>query len=251
MPTGRNPHTNPHWARDELILALDLYFEHKPNSISARHPAVQELSDLLNRLPIHGDVSEFPQFRNPNGVYMKMCNFLRFDRSYGGKGLTKGAQTEQTVWDEFASDRERLRRTAAAIRTSLTAPEAQIPVDEADTDEEFPEGAVLYRLHRSRERNAHVRERAKAQAIKSGKGLRCAVCDFCFEEQYGNAGTGYIECHHLVPVSELVPGQPTKLKDVTLLCSNCHRVIHRRRPWLTLDQLGALLSTSVAARPPR
>lgn len=46
---------NPPWERDELILALDLYFQHKPTSISKAHATVVELSNILNQLPIHTD----------------------------------------------------------------------------------------------------------------------------------------------------------------------------------------------------
>ena len=44
---------NPPWQRDELILALDLYFRHRPDTISKKHPEVAALSELLNKLPIH------------------------------------------------------------------------------------------------------------------------------------------------------------------------------------------------------
>jgi hypothetical protein len=82
MAATHSAHSNPTWERDELILALDLCFEHNPNTISARRFAVSELSDVCNRLPIHGDVSGFAKFRNPNGVYMKLCNFLRLDPAF-------------------------------------------------------------------------------------------------------------------------------------------------------------------------
>jgi 5-methylcytosine-specific restriction protein A len=44
---------NPPWQRDELILAPDLYFRHRPDTISKQHPDVAVLSELLNALPIH------------------------------------------------------------------------------------------------------------------------------------------------------------------------------------------------------
>ena len=58
-------------------------------------------------------------FRNPNGVYMKMMNFRRFDPEYtrqGRVGLTRGNKGEGLVWDEFAGDKPRLAKVAAAIR---------------------------------------------------------------------------------------------------------------------------------------
>jgi predicted HNH restriction endonuclease len=38
-------------------------------------------------------------------------------------------------------------------------------------------------------------------------------------------------------VSELEPGRATRLADVRLLCPNCHRLVHSRRPWLTWEEL--------------
>jgi 5-methylcytosine-specific restriction protein A len=75
------------WQRDELILALDLYFRHRPDTISQKHPEVAALSELLNALPIHPDRPDRVRFRNLNGTYMKLCNFLRLDPDYKGKGL--------------------------------------------------------------------------------------------------------------------------------------------------------------------
>jgi 5-methylcytosine-specific restriction protein A len=246
MVNASDAHGNPAWARDELILALDLYFRFPPTKIRNMHPQVVELSEVLNRLPIHGDVKGFPKFRNPNGVYMKMCNFLRFDESYAGKGLRKGAQTEEIIWQEFANDREHLHETAKAIRANHALPEVGQPTEALDEEEEsFVEGQVLYRLHRARERSPKLRERAKAAAIRSGRGLVCVVCGFNFESSYGELGKGFIECHHTVPVSQLTQGQRTILKDVALLCSNCHRMVHRRRPWLSINQLETLLVRAV------
>jgi 5-methylcytosine-specific restriction enzyme A len=75
------------WSRDELILALDLYFKEPAARGNSAHARVHDMSDLLNRLPIHGRDSRRELFRNANGVAMKLSNFLRFDPSYPGAGL--------------------------------------------------------------------------------------------------------------------------------------------------------------------
>ena len=233
---------NPTWARDELILALDLYFDHKPTTISKTHADVVELSHVLNALPIHGDRPDAAKFRNPNGVYMKMCNFLRWDPTYTGTGLQRGGKAEGDIWKEFAGNRKLLKETANAIRQAAKAGGGAVAVEqEPDEEEEFPEGKVLYRLHRSRERNSGLKDKAKAHALKKDGALRCVACGCDFSERYGDVGRGYIECHHTVPVSELKEGKGTKLKDIALLCANCHRMVHRRRPWLSLSDLGALI----------
>jgi 5-methylcytosine-specific restriction protein A len=99
---------NSDWTQDEHILALDLYFRINPNKISKTHASVVELSDLLNRLPIHPQVLRGETFRNPDSVYMKLCNFLRLDPSYKGKGLSAGSKGEEVVWNMYAGNRPEL-----------------------------------------------------------------------------------------------------------------------------------------------
>jgi predicted HNH restriction endonuclease len=83
---------------------------------------------------------------------------------------------------------------------------------------------------------------AKELAQSQGKPLRCACCGFDFEAMYGEVGQGYIEAHHIVPVSELpARGGQTRIEDLVLVCANCHRMLHRRRPWLGLTELRKLL----------
>ncbi|GFN21937.1 HNH endonuclease [Thermanaeromonas sp. C210] len=61
-------------------------------------------------------------------------------------------------------------------------------------------------------------------------GTRCLACGFDFEEAYGERGRGYIEVHHLKPVSALGgPAAVDPRADLTVLCANCHRMVHRRR----------------------
>jgi 5-methylcytosine-specific restriction protein A len=80
------------------------------------------MSRVLNALPVHKDRPDAGRFRNPNGVYMKLCNFLRFDPSYRGSGLTRGGRREEAIWKEFAEDRRRLTSVAARIRTTAKVP---------------------------------------------------------------------------------------------------------------------------------
>jgi predicted HNH restriction endonuclease len=73
--------------------------------------------------------------------------------------------------------------------------------------------------------------------------LACEACGFDFEVTYGERGKEFIECHHVRPLSELKPGDKTSVDDLALVCSNCHRMIHVRRPWLTIEQLKQLITT--------
>lgn len=43
------------------------------------------------------------------------------------------------------------------------------------------------------------------------------------------------------PVSQMQPGEKTSINDLMMVCSNCHSMIHRKRPWLSKEQLSRLL----------
>lgn len=233
------PVRNPPWSRDELILALDLYFRVNPVHTSPQHPEIQKLSQLLNKLPVHKDQALNANYRNANGVYMKLCNFLRLDPAYGKTGLDAGSKLDEVVWHEFAGDRKRLEETAAAIREHLALQgDAPRPVEmDLWDDEDAPEGRVLLREHRIRERRREIVKKKKAQALKQFGVLRCEVCGLSFEEIYGKIGQGYIECHHRVPLSQLAPGTHTRPEDLALVCANCHRMLHAGGRVRTVEEL--------------
>jgi putative restriction endonuclease len=66
-----------------------------------------------------------------------------------------------------------------------------------------------------------------------------------FEKKYGERGKDFIEAHHTIPVSEMVPGQNTKVEDIALVCSNCHKILHRTRPWLSMKRLKEILNNEM------
>jgi len=231
---------NPKWTRDELILALDLYFRHPPTKINSNHPEIIQLSELLNDLPVHPKKDDFQKFRNPNGVYMKLCNFLRLDPSYQGKGLQAGGKLEEEIWEEFAYDRNRLAQIAASIKENASS----IPrpsIGDVPEDDEFQEGRVLTRLHKLRERSPSIVKKKKELVLRQKGKLLCEACGFDFEKKYGKIGRGFAECHHIKPISHLKAGQKTKLDDLCILCSNCHRMIHRTKPMLPLEEFKKIL----------
>lgn len=230
---------NPPWTKDELILALDLYFRFNPLRISPNHEEVKHLSNILNQLPKYSDSIDANTYRNANAVYMKLCNFLRFDEQYKGVGLTRGGQLEKDVWDKFAHDKNELHKIALSIQDQLQSVESEHMDDEEE--EEFAEGKVLYRKHKSRERNSSLINKAKKQGEKDNV-LCCSICNFDFYKTYGELGKGYIECHHTVPVSEYSSNRKTKLSDLILVCSNCHRMLHRKRPWLQKSDIMSIIT---------
>lgn len=110
------------------------------------------------------------------------------------------------------------------------------------SSEGFPEGKIVERRHIARERNSALIAQAKEQFKRENKRLFCEACNFDFEKVYGQRGLNYIEAHHTIPVSEMLPSQKTKISDIAMVCSNCHRILHRSRPWLTIAQLKKLIN---------
>jgi hypothetical protein len=105
----------------------------------------------------------------------------------------------------------------------------------------FSEGEKKERIHMRRERNRKLVELAKRQFIVKHGRLFCEACGFNAHSSYGIDPDKLIEAHHKVAVSELEAGSYTRVQDLLMLCPNCHRVVHHRRPWLSVDELKALI----------
>lgn len=222
-----------------MILALDFYRREGRNPSSE---ALAGLSEQLRSIPIELHHADGAEFRNLSSVKLKVSNFVALDPDAETAGMSRGSHLDAEVFQEYWTDPERLAATANTIRANLTT---LTPVDaEADDDiEDAPEGRILTRTHRVRERSAKLRRKKIALALEKSGGLKCEVCCFDFAAIYGKRGEGFMECHHTIPLQDLKPGARTRLEDLALLCANCHRMIHVRSPWLTRDQLRECLQS--------
>lgn len=243
-------HRNPAWSRDELILALDLYLHHPKAIPPPTHQDVLELSEFLERVGRLMGLPMSRNFRSPDSVVMKLGNFSRFDpyRLDGGlQGLSNGSREDERVWDDFSRDHNRLTAVAATIRAAVEARDVNsIPhLDDDDYDpQEAAEGKILTRMHRLRERRRKLVNDKKKEAMRKHGRLTCEVCGFNFADRYGSTATDVIDVHHTRPVHMLKAGEKTNIKDLALLCSNCHRMVHSSKNWLSLDQVRALLAAA-------
>lgn len=214
---------NPAWRREELILALHHYFTEPKIDHRQESPKIEVLCQVLNSLPYHTSKGE--TFHTPASCEMMLSNFRSLDPDENGVELSSVAKADQAIWEEFVGDRAGLAREAERVRVDGTAlPEAS---DEPDLDQEqYSEGQLYYRMHRGRERSQGLPEKAKQRFRKLHGRLFCEVCGFDFAKTYGSMGDGFIEAHHTKPVSQIAPGEKTKLADLAMVCSNCHRMLH-------------------------
>jgi len=235
---------NPKWTRDEIILALDLYFRVDPVHNSETHDEIVGLSTLLKALPIHPPISQKETFRNPNSVHMKLRNFLQFDKSQTTKGLAAGNRLDEEIWKEFSPDKKRLKRTAKLIKkyADWFSPPRGLEESISDTlPYEFSEGQILTKLHKLKESDAELNRRKKKTSLQTTGKLACEVCAFDFFDVYGQTGYGFAECHHTKPILDLDTPSHSKLSDLAIVCSNCHSMLHIGKPRRSIDELKKLI----------
>ncbi|MFJ4034334.1 HNH endonuclease [Streptomyces griseoluteus] len=242
---------NPDWARDEIILACQLVMDNGWRGLDANDQRVVELSGLLQLMPIHAEAERNEKFRNPNGVARKTFDIATRHPDYRGKP-TNGGVLDLEVLKDFLAKPAEMTEVAQLIRQGLATGDLQdlAPDQEEELDDySAPEGRLLMRRHRSRERNKALRKKKITAVLRQGGRLACEACGFDFQEVYGDRGDGYIECHHVVPLHEAGEGR-TRLGDLALICANCHRMIHRRAPWPTPAELRTLIETRRTSQNP-
>lgn len=138
--------------------------------------------------------------------------------------------------------------TLAGFMAKATADRIEADLEALKQEEDYipgKEGKRQGRWVNYYERNPRLRKSAIAF-----HGITCRGCDFNFEKVYGEYGKDYIEVHHLKMVSSLTNEENIDPKnDMTVVCSNCHRMIHHRRDKpLTIAELKTLIQETNSHR---
>lgn len=118
-------------------------------------------------------------------------------------------------------------------RLSYQHRQTELLAEEVDAGEALVEGAVRFIKVNAYERSL----KARHQCLEH-YGTDCVVCNFNYGERYGSVGEGYIQVHHLKPLSqikELYEVDP--IEDLRPVCANCHAIIHRRTPPYTIEEV--------------
>ena len=106
----------------------------------------------------------------------------------------------------------------------------------------YYEGSKELKQHYKRERNSKVIKLAKEKFVQKNKRLYCEICGFDFEKIYGYLGKDFIEGHHSIPISQMENNQKTKIQDIKMVCSNCHRMLHRKKNNLGILELKGIIN---------
>src|ERR1035437_252923 len=112
-----------------------------------------------------------------------------------------------------------------------------------------PEGRKTLRFHLSGERSRSLRQRKVKQVRLAAGKLECEVCSFDFETVFPDIGEGFCEVHHLRPIATLTEDSPpTDPDELAIVCSNCHRMLHKRALPYGIEELRNLRGGVSSAR---
>lgn len=117
------------------------------------------------------------------------------------------------------------------------------PHPEFTPEEVAPSETVMEGARKTVTVNIFERDPTARKRCLDRWGSACSVCGFEFEQKYGTLGQGFIHVHHLKPLGEI--GSEYVLDpeaDLRPVCPNCHAMLHRRRPALSIEELKAIVS---------
>lgn len=176
------------WTRDELILALALYFQLPFGRLNRGTPEVKELGRLINR--------------TDNSAAMRLTNFAACDpyiTNSGRKGLTSGIGICKPIFDEFKNDRERLYELAAEIKARLQSKtiEEQLGIKPRELEGEDRERVIKQRVNQD----------AFRQMILNNYNSTCAVT--------GINDSRLLIASHIIPWSD---NKTTRLNPENGIC---------------------------------
>lgn len=87
----------------------------------------------------------------------------------------------------------------------------------------------------------HERNPISRQQCIAHYGATCFACGFNFGEVYGETAEGFIHVHHLKAIAGAGERKVDPIKDLRPICPNCHAVIHRQDPPLSITELKLML----------
>ena len=77
-------------------------------------------------------------------------------------------------------------------------------------------------------------------------GCKCFICNFNFEEIYGEIGKDFIHVHHITPLSDIGEEyEVNPIDDLRPVCPNCHAMLHKRNPAYSIEEVQNFISNKL------
>ncbi len=166
------------WNREQLIVALNLYWKIPYNKISgSSNSLIQQIAPIINRTPA--------------ALAYKLMNFTSLDaekQKIGNKGKSAASSSDREIWNEYFGKWEKLALDSLTILSNIQ----NKPIDEIleqEDDYEFVEGKEKVRLVKTRVNQNDFRQR-----ILASYNEKCCITGISF--------TSLLVASHIIPWSK-------------------------------------------------
>lgn len=144
MSKTDNPSARRNWTREELIVALSLYFQLPFGRLNQNTPEVKDLAKIIGR--------------TKGSVAIRLTNFAACDPyilESGRTGMPAGVTVCKPIWEEFYNDKERLFYEAQRIKAEMQkhSIEQSLQISETSLKGTTKEALVKQRINQDVFRN--------------------------------------------------------------------------------------------------
>lgn len=109
--------------------------------------------------------------------------------------------------------------------------------EEVNPEFQYLEGTTKKITVNSYERNIVARQKCIEYF-----GTTCQICEFNFEDQYGEIGCNFIHVHHKVDIATIGKEYSIDpLTDLIPVCPNCHSMLHKKKPAFSVEELKEII----------
>lgn len=166
------------WNREQLIVALNLYWKIPYNKISgSTNSLIQQIAPIISR--------------KPSALAYKLMNFTSLDsekQKIGNKGKSAASSSDKEIWNEYFGKWEELAIDSSVILSAIQ----NKPIDEIlklEDAYEFVEGKEKVRLVKTRVNQNDFRQR-----ILASYNEKCCITGISF--------TSLLVASHIIPWSK-------------------------------------------------
>jgi len=122
--------------------------------------------------------------------------------------------------------------------------------DFSNDEQKYFEGDIKTKVKEvsTAKRNILARKKCLEYYFPNDQNYSCILCGFNFKNAYGVYGETFIEVHHIEShtIKSKIKGRHEidPIKDLIPVCSNCHSIIHREKPAMTIEKIKEIISSN-------
>lgn len=166
------------WNREQLIVALNLYWKTPYNKISgSSNSVIKEIAPIIDRTPA--------------ALAYKLMNFTSLDaekQKIGNKGKSAASSSDKEIWNEYFGQWEKLAFDSSAILSSIQNKPLEVILD-LEPELKFSEGREKERIVKTRVNQNDFRQR-----ILASYNEKCSIT--------GISITSLLVASHIIPWSK-------------------------------------------------